>query len=42
LTTIGIKVDGLSALLKQLQDVGAAGGDAIEETIANLALTTQQ
>ena len=42
MTTIGIKVDGLSALLKQLQDVGAAGGDAVEETIANLALTTQQ
>jgi len=42
MTTVGIKVDGLAALLKQLQDVGAAGPEVIEETIANLALTTQQ
>jgi hypothetical protein len=35
-------MDGLSALLKQLQEAGIAADDAVEETIANVAVTTQQ
>ena len=42
MTTVKVELDGLSALLKQLEAAGKAAPDAVEETIADLALTTQQ
>lgn len=41
MTTVKIEMDGLSALLKQLQDVGKAGPEVVEDTIAELALLTE-
>lgn len=42
MTSIKIDVQGLSDLLSQLQDLGAASDDIIEETLIDLARDTQQ
>lgn len=41
MTRININMEGLNALLSQLQQLGAAGNEIIEETIFDVATETQ-
>ncbi len=42
MTTVGIKVDGLQALLKQLQAVGMASADVVQEVVYDLGFETSE
>ena len=42
MTSIGIKVDGLQALIKQLQEVGLAGSDVVQEVVYDLGFETKE